>query len=67
LNDGIKNDLVTDMETTSLQEISDETDELKTSSFDFQGTQYYQFEETTEYFDFENIKTDIYYEFEELE
>ncbi len=55
------------METTSLQETSYETDELKTSSIDLQKTEYYQFEETTEYFDFDDVKTDFNYEFEELE
>ena len=66
-NSGFNPEFVTEMETTAFQEIIvDETEELKTPSIDFDFTQSIEFEETTEYFEFEQITTGFNYEFEEI-
>ena len=67
LNSGSNTEFTTEMETTAFQELTaEETEELKTTSVEFDSTQSIEFEETTEYFEFEQITTDFNYEFEEI-
>jgi hypothetical protein len=54
------------MQTNAIEEILEETEELKTTSLDFDYTQSFIFEETTEYFDIDHITTGFNYEFEEV-
>jgi len=44
----------------------EELEELKTISYEHDFTKFYEFEETTEFFDFEQIKTDFNLQFEEI-
>jgi hypothetical protein len=63
------NDFTTEMMTTEANAVDDqkeETEELKTTSFEFDFTQLIEFEETTEFFPFEHITTDFNFEFEEI-
>ncbi len=63
LKSELANDLVTEMYMTDGLE---EQEELKITSNVQYFTELLEFEETTEFFDFEHIKTDFNFEFEEI-